>query len=91
MTNSKENSIIIVHNHPNSSSFSSVDIGTMFDFPSISHTVAAAHDGTVFVISGLECDKNEFFVSFNNLHEFTNLDRTLQQLSKEFTFVYGKV
>lgn len=91
LTNSRENSIIIVHNHPNSTSFSSVDIGTMFDFPSISHTVAAGHDGTVFVISELNCDKNEFFVSFNGLHEFSNLDRTLQQLSKEFTFIYRKV
>ncbi len=91
LTNSKENSIIIVHNHPNSSSFSSVDIGTMFDFPSISHTVAAGHDGTVFVISELDCDENSFNRAFHNLEKYCTNDRILEQLGKDGSFKYRKV
>ena len=91
LTNSKENSITIVNNHPNSTSFSSVDIGTMFDFPSISHTVAAGHDGTVFVISDLNCSKSDFLTSFNELKQISNNDRILMQLGNDFSFVYRKV
>ncbi len=57
LTSSKENSIIIIHNHPNSLTFSTIDVSTMIDYKSISHTIAVAHDSTVFSISGIPQDK----------------------------------
>ena len=51
LTNSPKGNIIIMHNHPNSSTFSKKDISTALKYPSIAETVAAGHDGTVFFAS----------------------------------------
>ena len=48
LTNSPKSSIIIVHNHPNSATFSKQDINTALKYQSIAETVAAGHDGTVY-------------------------------------------
>lgn len=53
LTESKKNSIIIVHNHPNSATFSTKDVGTALKYPSIAETVAAGHNGTVYFVSGV--------------------------------------
>ena len=47
----KKNSIIMIHNHPSSSSFSSTDIVTLFKFNSISDLIVVGHDKTVYTLS----------------------------------------
>lgn len=44
-----DNSILLVHNHPNSSSFSPADLGALSDYPSIIAMSIQAHDGTLYV------------------------------------------
>jgi hypothetical protein len=43
------NSVVSIHNHPNSSSFSGADLNIMSEFKSISHLTVVGHDGTRYV------------------------------------------
>lgn len=46
-----KNSIIMIHNHPSSSSFSSEDMVNLFKFESISDLVVVGHDKTMYTLS----------------------------------------
>lgn len=48
LQNSPKNSIIFVHNHPGSSSFSGSDLEVLNVFPSIKFMGVQAHDGTIY-------------------------------------------
>ena len=48
LTNAREKSIIMIHNHPNSSPFSRADYLASSDFSSCYETIAVGHNGTVF-------------------------------------------
>lgn len=47
----KRGSIILLHNHPNSTAFSFEDFVTLNDNPEIRTIIAAGHDGTVYRLS----------------------------------------
>ena len=53
LTTAPKSSIIIIHNHPNSSTFSKADISVALKYNSISETVAAGHNGTLYFASGV--------------------------------------
>ncbi len=72
LTNSPEGSIIILHNHPNSSPFSAKDITTAIKYKSIAQTIAAGHNGTVFSIDGVYgCDNaiRDYRIAYTKYHE----------------------
>ncbi|MBQ2880082.1 MAG: hypothetical protein IJE27_05250 [Anaerotignum sp.] len=48
LTRAKAKSIIVVHNHPGSTTFSKADISRMLEFESIDATIAAGHNGDVY-------------------------------------------
>lgn len=49
--NFKENTLILVHNHPNSVAFSFADFVTLNDTPEIKTMIAVGHNGTVYKMS----------------------------------------
>lgn len=53
LTNAKENSIIMIHNHPNSSPFSSTDYNTASKYASCFEAIACGHNGDVFCFRGV--------------------------------------
>ena len=62
----KDEKLILIHNHPNSASFSFRDFVTTNNFPEIETMIAAGHDGTVYFLSVSEgkrlviTDNNEY-------------------------------
>lgn len=89
----KPNSLVLVHNHPNSSAFSFSDFVTMNDFPQIKTMIAAGHDGTVYKMSvgnGKRLDlsdEREYTVVEN---QWNRLCKTgLTNAIKEFTQMLG--
>ena len=91
-------SIILVHNHPNSTSFSDDDINLLNGIPQIDTIIAAGHDGTVYTLSineqggGKRLDKdileeyNDLKIKYNN-----DLDNVLDRLSKIYGWRYRKL
>ena len=51
LNNAKKDSVICVHNHPKSNSFSSADMSVMNMFPSIKEMAVKGHDGTEYSLS----------------------------------------
>ena len=49
LTNARENSIIMIHNHPNSSPFSTADYDTSTKYKSCFETIACGHNGDLYV------------------------------------------
>jgi len=49
-TEAKENSIVMVHNHPKSSSFSTDDLMSLARFRSIKYLAVIGHDGTRYIM-----------------------------------------
>lgn len=97
LTNSKENSIIIVHNHPNSSTFSTKDVSTMIKYKSIRQTIAIGHNGDVFNIGEIPRNESiieEFRVSYtkhrNMWSDFTSREKAWDDVSKKWRFIYEK-
>ena len=91
-------SIILVHNHPNSTSFSDDDINLLNGIPQIDTIIAAGHDGTVYTLSINEQDggkrlDNSVFEEYNKLKiEYDNdLDNVLKKLSKIYGWRYKKI
>ncbi len=90
----EKNSLILVHNHPHSSSFSFDDILTVSQYPQIKTIIAVGHDGTVYSLSigdGKRVDRSNYmdynkYVNLNN----GNIDDALKYLSKEFKWRYEK-
>lgn len=90
LTTSGENSIIVLHNHPNNTSFSGADLKTMEEWDSIGMTIALAHDGTVYTISGLNKDKS-ILQEFKRFSKFYSFDKALESLAEESGFfIYKK-
>lgn len=96
-----ENSIVITHNHPGSTSFSDDDIALLMDNPQIKTIVAGGHDGTVYKLSighgtRLSIDKN---LGFNAIiPEYRNLLDNLKDphmvvaaLANKYGWEYEKI
>ena len=98
LTNSRENSIIIIHNHPDSSTLSAKDIVTMLENKSISHTIAVGHDGTVYNISNIPRNMNvikDFRVCYTKYRDekwsdFTSRDKAWKDIAESWGFVYER-
>ena len=97
LTTSQEKSIIIVHNHPDSSTLSAKDVITMLDYKSISHTIAAGHDGSIFSISNLPRNKNiirDFRLSYTKYREkwspHSSGDKAWREVARKWGFTYER-
>lgn len=91
----KENSLVLVHNHPSGGSFSADDILTISDNQQIKTIVAAGHNGTVYQLSigdGKRVDK-EIYSEYNKTMEKFSYDshKTLEWLSKKYGWRYKKL
>lgn len=53
LTNAPENSIIMIHNHPNSSPFSTEDYNTSSQYSSLLETLACGHNGDVYAFRNI--------------------------------------
>ncbi|MEG0671917.1 hypothetical protein [Clostridium sp.] len=68
--NRKDKDYIVIHNHPNSSTFSESDLKTLFNSNSISKMMAIGHDETVFKINSKNLDidiVNELLVCYTKI------------------------
>ena len=88
-------SLVLVLNHPQSTSFSADDVLTLLDNPEIKTIVAAGHDGSVYVLSigdGKRVDIN-FQEKYNNAMRDNNKDTHVVMLilSEEYGWRYKKV
>lgn len=64
LTNANEKSIIMIHNHPNSSPFSRADFLTSSDYESCFETVAVGHNGDVYSFRNTYGTRGEFLGYF---------------------------
>jgi len=72
LNNAAPNSIISIHNHPSSSSFSGADLSTMSRFESISYMTVIGHDGTRYVVNigqGLRPTRKEISAEWEAAHD----------------------
>ncbi|SMB97795.1 hypothetical protein SAMN00808754_1952 [Thermanaeromonas toyohensis ToBE] len=72
LSRAEERSIIQVHNHPRSSSFSDADIIVTMAHESISHIVVIGHDGTRYIFSrgnGQKPDQREISLQWLKLRD----------------------
>ena len=91
----KEKSLVLVHNHPHSGSFSADDILTVSDNPQIKTIVAVGHDGTVYQLSigdGKRVDKN-IYSEYNKLMRDHNKNTHIVMLilTEEYGWSYKKL
>lgn len=98
LTNSPSSSIIIIHNHPNSSTFSRRDVSTALSYSSISETVAVGHNGKVFFISGVYGHNNvirDYSIAYtkhvrDKMTDFEARNRAWEDVSKQSGFLYER-
>lgn len=97
LTQSKEKSIIILHNHPDSSTLSTTDISTMMDYASIQSTIAIGHNGDVYFVSEIPKGEDiirEFRVSYSKHREtwsdLTAREKAWEDVSRKRGFVYER-
>jgi len=72
LENAAPNSVIQVHNHPRSSSFSSADLKVMNYYKSISHIVVIGHDGRKYIAKvgqGLRPTSKEISLEWKAAHD----------------------
>ena len=83
-------SVVLTHNHPLSSSFSSDDIELLLKAPEIGTIVAGAHDGTVYKLS---LGKGRRSVDGNLVSEYNILkdqfDGDIDKVVSNLARVYG--
>lgn len=91
-TKSKNNSLILVHNHPMSTSFSFEDIITLSANPQIRTMIVAAHDGTVYTLSigeGKRLDRRDSMIYNDYEKEFNgNLNLVVKKLAEIYNWRY---
>lgn len=90
----EKNSLILVHNHPHSSSFSFDDILTVSQYPQIKTIIAVGHDGSVYSLSigdGERLDRSYLF-KYNKIMQNCNndTDEALYELSSKYKWRYEK-
>ncbi|MCH5148752.1 MAG: hypothetical protein J1G05_05260 [Clostridiales bacterium] len=88
-----DNSLILVHNHPHSVSFSEDDILTISNHSQIKTIIATGHDGTVYSLSinGGQRVDNNIRVEYNAIYsKYKNEDSVLQILAKKYGWRYSK-
>lgn len=74
MAVSKNNNLIIIHNHPNATSFSANDLSIFFKNKSIKYLIAVGHNGIIYVA---EKYKNNLSINDNILNK--EIDRLYYQ------------
>lgn len=97
LTNSPKSSIIIVHNHPNSATFSKQDINTALKYRSIAETVAAGHDGTVYFAGNVFGHNNairDYTVAYTKhlrtMNDFEARNAAWESVAENLGFVYER-
>lgn len=66
------NSIISIHNHPSSSSFSDADLSVLSRYKSISYLTVVGHDGTKYIVKvgkGLRPTRREISIAWKEAHD----------------------
>jgi hypothetical protein len=81
----KGEEVIVVHNHPNSASFSFADFVTLNDYPEVSVMIAAGHDGTVYFMS--VCGGRRLDLSDHN--EYLYYEKAWQRMCRDLGGEYG--
>ena len=90
----KEKSLVLVHNHPSSGSFSADDILTISDNPEIKTIVVAGHNGVVYQLSigdGKRVDKKIYSEYNIVMKEKKNSHDTMVHLSEKYGWRYKKL
>lgn len=90
--------LVLLHNHPNSSTFSPSDINLLTNAESIDTVIACGHDGGVHIASGLSEKFNieeEFEREYNRYKKigFTGLtsgEKSWKKLSEIYKFNYER-
>ena len=70
LENAQKDSLVSVHNHPNSSSFSDADLGVLSKFKSIQYLTVIGHDETRYLVrvgSGQRVMYNQIRAKYNEL------------------------
>lgn len=82
---SSDNSLVAIHNHPNSSSFSIADIKLLCSYTSIKDLIIKCHDSTEYYIS---IPKSDRIYIKKNFDAFTKLVKYKRQkyIDQEFSF-----
>lgn len=98
-----DNSILLVHNHPNSSSFSPADLGALNDYPSMRAISVQAHDGTLYTaeigsssrvpLQDIDSQYNRIRRSgvYSGLSWEEESHRTIEELCNNFGWEYRRV
>lgn len=95
----ENNSTILTHNHPGSTSFSDYDIALLLDNPQIKTIIAAGHNGVIYKLSigeGIRVginkltNRNDIFVEYQRvLRELTNNpNEVVKILSAKYNWIY---
>lgn len=89
----EENSVVLVHNHPLSGTFSRNDIATLNENKELCGMIAAAHDGTVYRIStkGGEKTDDNIFLCYNKIKSNTaNEEEIIREIAKKYGWSYKR-
>lgn len=106
LTNAPENSIIMIHNHPNSSPLSSTDYLTSTQYASLYEVVACGHNGDVYAFrhtfgtqgafhksSGYEAER-EFYIAYQkysrSYSDFEARSKAWESVAQNRGFIYEK-
>ncbi len=93
----RDNSIVVIHNHPNNSGFSRVDIDTYVKTPQIHGAVVVTGNGKIYSVSSIDRDKpiERSFEMFYNVYKETYglhraSDMVLKDLHRKGWLIYEK-
>lgn len=93
----RDNSIVIIHNHPNNSGFSHVEIDTYVKMPQIHGAIVVTGNGKIYSVSSIDRDKpiERSFEMFYNIYKETYglhraSDMTLKDLHRKGWLIYEK-
>lgn len=93
----RDNSIVIIHNHPNNSGFSRADIDTYIKMPQIHGAIVVTGNGKIYSVSSIDRDKpiERSFKMFYNIYEETYglhraSDMALKDLHRKGWLIYEK-
>lgn len=92
-----DNSIVIIHNHPNNSGFSHVEIDTYIKMPQIHGAIVVTGNGKIYSVSSIDRDKpiERSFEMFYNIYKETYglhraSDMVLKDLHRKGWLIYEK-
>ncbi len=84
----RENSLILVHNHPHSGSFSADDILTLSNHKQINTIIAAGHDGTVYSLS-INGGKRVDRLIISEYNKLYSIDKDVHKVLVSLSYKYG--